>query len=236
MNLVDGVFIFVLAWGAYQGFSRGLISMVCHFGGFIAGIWVAGLHYISVAKFFGIRLGLMGLMTKKLNPFFVRELATEGFPQSAQSAGSALGEFPPSLWEPVYALQSGITGPTSAQLTADGLVKLFSFFLVFALVFFVLGFFLRIVGKLVTKFARIILLGGVNRAGGLALGLGTNALFLVIVVGMVTPLLYILGAGFPEGGFGTALVRHWDTSILMPYLNESWGLASWVLASCFQMV
>jgi uncharacterized membrane protein required for colicin V production len=68
MNLVDGIFFLVLAWGAFRGFSRGLISMVCRFAGFLAGVWLAGRYYIPVADFLGNRLGLEGLFTKIFIP------------------------------------------------------------------------------------------------------------------------------------------------------------------------
>ena len=236
MNLVDGIFFIVLAWGAYRGFSRGLISMICRFGGFLAGVWLAGLYYIPVAKFLGTRLGLKELLTKIFIPFCAGGVPAGSFPQFTPDAGSSLPGFPPSLWEPVHAIQGGISGMTSARLMADSLVKLVAFFLVFAVVSICLGAFLELLAKIATGFAHIVLLGGVNRVGGSAVGLINNALFLVVAVGMITPLLYSMSLGFWGDGFRTALINNWETSVLVPYFNKSWEVASQVLANFFQMV
>jgi len=88
---------------------------------------------------------------------------------------------------------------TSARLMADSLVKLVAFFLVFAVVSICLGAFLELLAKIATGFAHIVLLGGVNRVGGSAVGLINNALFLVVAVGMITPLLYSMSLGFLGG-------------------------------------
>ncbi|HHV34691.1 MAG TPA: CvpA family protein [Syntrophomonadaceae bacterium] len=236
MNLVDGIFFIVLAWGAYRGFSRGLISMICRFGGFLVGVWLAGLYYIPVAKFLGTRLGLKELLTKIFIPFCAGGVPAGSFPQFTPDAGSSLPGFPPSLWEPVHAIQGGISGMTSARLMADSLVKLVAFFLVFAVVSICLGAFLELLAKIATGFAHIVLLGGVNRVGGSAVGLINNALFLVVAVGMITPLLYSMSLGFWGDGFRTALINNWETSVLVPYFNKSWEVASQVLANFFQMV
>jgi len=236
VNLVDGIFFLILAWGAYRGFSRGLISMVCRFGGFLVGVWMAGLYYIPVAKFLGTRLGLKELLTKIFIPLCAGGAPAGSFPKIATTAGSALPGFPPSLWEPVHAIQSGISGVTSARLMADSLVKLIAFFLVFAVVSICLGACLELLGKILTRLAHIVLLGGVNRVGGLAVGLVNNSLFLVVAVGMITPLLYSMSLGFWGEGFRTALINNWDTSVLVPYFNKSWEVASQVLANLFQMV
>ena len=125
---------------------------------------------------------------------------------------------------------------TSARLMADSLVKLVAFFLVFAVVSICLGAFLELLAKIATGFAHIVLLGGVNRVGGSAVGLINNALFLVVAVGMITPLLYSMSLGFWGDGFRTALINNWETSVLVPYFNKSWEVASQVLANFFQMV
>ncbi|MGB4504570.1 MAG: CvpA family protein [Syntrophaceticus sp.] len=238
MNLVDGIFFLVLAWGAYRGFSRGLISTVCHFAGFLVGVWLAGLYYIPVAKFLGVRLGLKGIFSKIFIPFCAGGAPTGSFPQltPGPGAGPAFPGFPPSLWEPVQAMQSGITGVTTAQLMADSLVKLIAFFLVFAVVSIFLGRVLALLAKILTGLAHLVLLGGVNRLGGLTVGLATNALFLVIAVGMITPFLYSIGLGFWGDGFRTVLLNNWESSVLVPYFSKSWDVASYVLANFFQMV
>ena len=233
MNLVDGIFFIVLAWGAFRGFSRGLISMVCGFAGILVGVWAAGRYYISVADFLGNRLGLEGLFAKIFIPFCAGGASVGGGPQFASDAGSA---FPPSLWAPVDAMQNGMSGVTSAQLMADSLVKIIAFFLVFAVVSFCLGACLDLLAKILTGITDVVLMGGLNRLGGLALGLASNGLFLVVAVGMLTPLLFSLSLGFFGEGFRTALINNWEASVMVPHFNKSWEVAAQVLANLFHMV
>jgi len=127
--------------------------------------------------------------------------------------------FPPSLWEPVQAMQTGISGVTMAQLLADSLVKLVAFFIIFGLISGVLGAILGLVANILTRITHLVLLGGVNRLGGMAGGLIANGLFLVIAVGMLTPLIYSFG-------MGTALFNNWESSVMVPYFNKTWGVVA----------
>jgi len=223
MNLVDGIIFLVLAWGAFRGFSRGLIAMICSLAGLLIGVWLAGIYYIPLAHFLGNNLGLKKLFTNIFIPFCAGGPA-EGIPEVG-----GLPIFPPSLWEPVQAMQTGISGVTMAQLLADSLVKLIAFFIVFALVSGVLGAILGLVANILTRITHLVLLGGVNRLGGMAGGLIANGLFLVVAVGMLTPLVYSFGTG-------TALFNNWESSVMVPYFNRSWGLIAPILAEYFNMV
>jgi len=236
MNLVDGFFFLILAWGAFRGFSRGLIAMVCHFAGFLVGIWLAGLYYIPLAKFLGVRLGLKGLLSKALLPLCAGGIPAGEFPHLASDAGSASSAFPPSLWEPVQAIQNGVSGVTTAQLMADSLIKLIAFFLVFAVASGLLGAILELLARFLTGIAHLVLLGGVNRVGGLAVGLAMNGLLLIVAVGMITPLLYSFGLGLGGEGWRTVLIGNWESSVLVPYFTKSWEVAAQVLANFFLMV
>jgi uncharacterized membrane protein required for colicin V production len=223
MNLVDGIIFLVLAWGALRGFSRGLISMACSLAGLLIGVWLAGSYYIPLADFLGVNLGLKKLLTNIFIPFCAGG-TTGGTPEVG-----GLPIFPPSLWEPVQAMQSGISGITMAQLLADSLVKLIAFFIIFALVSAVLGAILGVVANILTRITHLVLLGGVNRLGGMAGGLITNGLFLVVAVGMLTPLVYSFG-------LDTTLFNNWESSVMVPYFNKSWGAVAPVLSECFKMV
>lgn len=235
MNLVDGIIFLCLAWGACRGFSKGLISMVCGFVAFLAGVWLAGQYYIQAAKFLGERLGLESIFTKVFIPFFAGGPA-ESVPQLPSEAVNTLPGFPPSLWEPVQALQTGISGVTGARIMADSLVKLIAFFLIFALASCLLRTILGLLARFLTGLANVTLLGGVNRMGGLGVGLVTNALFLVVAVGMLTPLVYSLSLGVAGEGFRTALLNNWQSSVLVPYMDKGWGAVAQVLALFLKMV
>ena len=87
--------------------------------------------------------------------------------------------------------------------------------------------------KIATRFAHIVC---GRRQGWAAPRSGLSIMpFLVVAVGMITPLLYSMSL-FWGDGFRTALINNWETSVLVPYFNKSWEVASQVLANFFQMV
>lgn len=240
MNLLDGIILVLLVVGAYRGFRRGLIGTAAGLLGFLGGVWLAGRYYIPFARILEQRLGLEDLFTRILAPFCAGMPVTGGaggIPFLDSAPGMAITGFPPSLWEPVQALNSGIGGVTIARILADSLVKLLAFFIVYALVSFCLGSLAGFLGGILTRVVNMVLLGGVNRMGGLALGLVTSALFVVVAVGMLTPFVFGLALGLPGAeGLRLALLNNWSTSVLIPYFTKSWSAVALVLAHVFRMV
>lgn len=237
MNLLDGIILILLVAGALRGYRRGLIGSAASFLGFLGGIWLAGRYYIPLAGLLEQRLGLEKLFTRILFPLCAGVPVSGGGPLIHSVPGADIPGFPPSLWEPVQALNLGIGGVALARTLADSLVKLLAFFLIYALASFFLGSLAGFLGGICTRIAGLFLLGGVNRLGGLALGLVTSALFVAVAVGMLTPFVFGLALGLPAAeGLRLALLNNWNTSLLIPYFTRSWGALALVLAHVFQMV
>lgn len=234
MNLLDGIILLLLVVAACRGFRRGLIGSAGSFLGFLAGVWLAGRWYIPFAKILGENLGLKELFARIFMPFCA------GIPVAGGSGGlpfavggSRMPGFPPSLWEPIQALNSGINGTTVARLLSDSLLKLLAFFLIFILAFWFLG----VLARILTRVADLVLLGWVNRLGGLVLGILTGALLVVVAVGMLTPVVFGIALGLPGAdSLRVAILNNWHTSVLLPYCSNSWWLVSLVLAHVFKMV
>lgn len=237
MNLLDGIILILLAAGALSGYRRGLIGAAASFLGFLGGIWLAGHYYIPLAGILEQRLGLEELFTRILFPFCAGIPVSGGEPLLNPVPGADVPGFPPSLWEPVQALNLGIGGVAIARTLAESLVKLLAFFLIYALASFTLGSLAGFLGGICTRIAGLFLLGGVNRLGGLALGLVTSALFVAVAVGMLTPFIFGLTLGLPAAeGLRQALLNNWNASLLIPYFTRSWGAIALVLARLFRMV
>ncbi len=232
MNLLDAVILLLLAAGAWGGCRRGLIGTAGGLLGFFGGIWLAGRWYLPLAEFLGERLGLEGLLARALIPFCAG-VPGGGFPAGVPAGGSGPPEtaFPPFLWEPWLGLASGVGGSALAHLLAGTLVKLGAFFLIWAVFGHLVGF----LAALLTRITHLFFLGGINRLGGLGLGLVNRLLVLVVVIGMLNPLVLSLASGLPSaGGWGEAFVSAWRTSLLVPYFTQGWNAAAPALELLFK--
>lgn len=237
VNFLDGIILLILAAGVWQGLRRGLIATAGSFLGFIGGIWLAGRYYLPFARFLGESLGLRKLFAGILFPFCAGIPAgiTEFFPAFTGGAEPATlhAGFPLSLWEPLNSLQAGLAGTSRALLLADSLVKLIAFFLIWVGAGFVIG----LIAAILTRVARLIFLGGVNRLGGAGLGLITQSLTLMVVVGMLTPVILGLTMGLTVPGTGwESLSNAWRTSLLIPYFTKGWEATAPVLQQVFQVI
>jgi len=234
MNIFDGIILLLLVGAAYRGFRYGLIGSAGNFLVFLAGVWLAGRWYVPFSKILGETLGLKGLFARVFIPFCA------GIPVYGGGGGmpfSPVPGFPPSLWEPIQALNSGINGVTVAHLLADSLLKLLAFFLIFVFVSCCLGGLVRILTGILTRAVDLAMLGWINRLGGLAVGFVTGALLVVVAVGMLTPVVFGIALGLPGAeSLRLAILNNWQTSVLLPYCTDSWWLMSLVLAHVFKMV
>lgn len=231
MNLLDAIITIILAVGAWRGYRRGLIITVGGFLGFLGGIWLAGRYYLALSQYLGEKLGLKEVFARVLIPFCAdvpTSTPGSGLPLSPSDPGFT--GYPQSFWEPWLGLKAGIGGATLAHLLAGALVKLIAFFLLWGIVSYLIWW-LAIV---LTRVARLFFLGGVNRLGGLGLGLITRALGLVVFIGMLSPVILSLAASLsPDLQWGQVLTKIWNTSLLVPYFMKSWNVAVPVLKYVF---
>lgn len=230
MNSIDLIILIILLLGAWSGFRRGLIITVGSFAGLIGGIWAAGRYYISVAQFLGERLGLDGLLTRALTPF------ASGIPvvvPSVSPAAQGAAGWPPSLWAPVGDAQAGIYGSGIAHSLSLSIIKVIAFLLIMGLV----SWAVMAIASFVSRAARLLLLGGFDRLGGVGFGLAVRALELVVVIGLLTPV--VLGLSMSISGTGDWLqtfYRVWGESALIPVFNSTWNQAAPVLQNIFRMI
>ncbi|MGB9793054.1 MAG: CvpA family protein [Thermacetogeniaceae bacterium] len=229
MNLLDWAIVLLLAWGAWDGYRRGLISKAGSLVGFLGGIWLAGAYYLPLAAFLGKSLGLERLLAALLLPLCAGA-STSGALPAIPGGGS--GAYPSPLWVPLLAMESGMSAYTRAHLLAGAVVKAFAFFLIMGGVAYAVG----MAAALLTPIANLLFLGGLNRLAGFGLGLLERALVLVVAAGMLTPLVFSFAIGAPVPGFADSIKRAWETSLLVPYLLRGWSAAAPVLQQFFHLV
>jgi uncharacterized membrane protein required for colicin V production len=231
MNLIDLIILLIILLGAWGGFRRGLILAAGGLLGFFGGIWLAARYYIPAAHWLGTQLGLERPLARILAPL------TAGIPAAApmitaRGLKTAPG-FPQSLWEPVQQATAGIHGGDLALSMADTILKVIAFLLIMACVALVVG----ALASLLSRIAHLLLLGGVDRLGGLCLGLVTRTLELVVVVGLLTPVVLGMSLNMPgTGGLLQGFFHAWRQSALIPLFDNGWNAVAPALKSLFQMI
>ena len=236
VNLIDGIILLLLAAGAWQGYRRGLICTAGGLIGFFAGVWLAGRYYLPFARFLGERLGLEKLLTAIFIPLCagipaggagILPFMTGMGPGAVDPSG-----FPPPLWEPVIALQSGLSAATRAHLLAGAVTKLIAFFIIWGCVTYLTG----LAAAVLTRVAHLFFLGGLNRLGGVGLGLVERTLAVTVAVGMLTPLVFSFALNASGSGVAAGIAKAWRTSLLIPYFTKGWNAAAPVLQQFFHMI
>jgi uncharacterized membrane protein required for colicin V production len=232
LNWIDVIILLILLGGVWQGFRRGLILTLGGLLGFLGGIWLAGRYYITAARFLGVQLGLDKLFAGILAPF------TANIPAAIPTirlfgSGSSSG-FPPSLWVPVSNAQAGIYGSGMAQSLALAIVKVIAFLLIMILV----GYLVMVVASFLSRAVHLLMLGGLDRLGGMGIGLVTRVLELVVVIGLLTPVVLGLSMGIPgQGGLVQSFSQAWHKSVLIPFFNGTWNtMVAPALKSLVQMI
>ena len=231
LNVIDVIILLILLAGAWRGFRNGMIITSGRLLGFLGGIWLAGRYYITAAQFLGAQLGLDKLLTGILTPFTANISAAV---PTIKTLGSGVSKgFPPSLWVPVSTAQAGIYGSGMAQSLALAIVKVIAFLLIMVLV----SYLVMIVASFLSQTVRFLMLGGLDRLGGVGLGLATRVLELAVVIGLLTPVVLGLSMGIPEqGGLLQSFFQAWHRSALVPFFNGTWNMMAPALKGLFQMI
>jgi uncharacterized membrane protein required for colicin V production len=232
LNWLDLIILLVLLGGAWGGFRRGLILTAGGLLGFLGGIWLAGQYYHSAAQFLGIKLGMDNLFARVLAPF-TANIPTATSTIRLFTTGSSKG-FPASLWMPVSNAQVGIYGSTMARSLALAIVNVIAFLLIMLLV----SWLVMMVASFLSRTVHLLMLGGVDRLGGVGLGLVTRVLELAVIIGLLTPIVLGLSVGIPEqGGLLRSFSQAWHSSLLIPLFNGTWNaLVAPVLKNFVQMI
>ncbi len=231
MNFLDLIILLIILFGAWGGFRRGLIVAAGDLLGFFGGIWLAVLYCRPVAQWLEVRLGLDKLIARILTPFTAG--IQSAVPMITAHAPVTAPGFLQSLWEPVLQASAGIHGADLALSLADTIVTVIAFLLILAAAVLAV----RTLAALFSKIAHLMLLGGVDRLGGLCLGIITRTLELVVVIGLLTPVILGMSISVPgTGGLLQGFFGAWHHSALIPLFNGGWNAVEPVLKSMVQRI
>jgi hypothetical protein len=134
---------------------------------------------------------------------------------------------------PVSDALAGIYGSEMAHQLSLAIVKVIAFLLIMALVICLV----MILASLLSKTVHGLMLGGLDRLGGVGLGLATGVLELAVIIGLLTPVVLGLSMGMPaQGGLLHYFYQTWRQSTLVPLLNGAWNMMAPTLKGLFQMI
>ncbi|MGQ9558649.1 MAG: CvpA family protein [Desulfurispora sp.] len=184
MNWLDWLLLAILLWLAWRGWQTGLVGAVTRVTAVVLGLALARQYYHPAALYLDRRWHLAAL----LDGLWSRQTALPGAGAGTPAlpglpGGQALTGLFHDLLLPAFAGWPG-AAPQLAQLKralSVGLLEL----LCFLLIFWGVAYLVRLAGRAVTRLLGLALLGPVNRAGGMLLGLGTGLLLDLLLLAVL---------------------------------------------------
>lgn len=192
MNYLDLLFLGVLAWGAWRGYRRGLITLAAGILGYIVGVLVA----LNWAEPLASLLDRQWEVSARGGAWLASYLPLPRFALDQQLSVPAIKQVDTWLagWPLPYSLKASLLtslarsggkdltlGEALGGLLVFWLLKM----LAVLLLFYLSVWFLRRLGVWLSRGWGFTPLGLPNRLLGLALGLGSQALYLSLFLGVV---------------------------------------------------
>ncbi len=209
MNILDGIILAVLVWGAWRGYRQGALNALTGLAGYLVGLVVAGVYTRGVTLYLESNFGLVSSLAVKLK---------SALPLSAPVAQLDMGlvgtaDITPLLEQtplPGF-LQDRLAGYVASPVTAmpavkylgDAIAQGLALMLMQAAVFLGLSFLVVVMLKLVAAFLtrglRATPLGPVNDLLGMVVGAGVKALVLAVLLGLLVPMAALGSGGSTKG-------------------------------------
>lgn len=229
MNIVDLVLILFLTLGAWNGFRRGLLESLAELIGNIVGFFTALKYYAALAAWLKVSFDLqMRLQTyfqeHLILPSAIKQIRLDKLPLF--SPGSYLDKvnLPVSLktqlTDYINSLEAslrmqGQLGDIIYQFLANILINAGAFLLIWFFVNFVVWLLVLTVKKLTEN----TIFSGINRMGGMVIGLLLSGFTLTILVGFISPVLQITNLAEPT--LFAAVLKSMNESQLLPHFQKA---------------
>ncbi|MFZ5645059.1 MAG: CvpA family protein [Bacillota bacterium] len=215
MNWLDILFLGIIIWYAWRGLLTGLVVGLAKLFGALIGLAAALNFYRPLADAVNLKFNLVSAIGR----FLPDPLKAGGglFPELKSSVDIIPLVTPGNVGTPNvawYGLQ-GI-GESVTKVLASGILDI----LCFIAIFLIVSNMVVIIGVIVGKISKIMLLGPLDRAGGLLLGAAKGGIIVAIVVAIVVSLQ--VPAAFIAGGQKPSLLSlALQKSFLAPYFIKA---------------
>jgi len=233
MNIVDLVIIGLLLLGAINGYRKGFVGSLVGVFSSIIGLIVAYKYYAVFEKWVDSRLGL-----EKTLGGFIGEHITLPQAVSQFKLGDNLFNDVSRYFDSLQ-LNAQIKGQllaylerieesmgSSLQLPLSDIINQYLAVIILSVAAFcIIWCSVNIILEMLTAIFRSLInttpLGQVDRLGGIAAGALLNALFLMVIIGLFTPL--IMMAGIAELGLLSPVISTIEKSELAPYFLSAFS-------------
>ncbi len=206
MNYLDIGILILLILGAVRGYRRGLLNALTGLVGIIFGAAIASSWARPTAEYVDAQYRI----TNKISVWLLDKLPDIVSIESSNDNGLLAGLFQ-ALTDKIMA--------ESAVVSNVGVLYNISFTLLVILVFLVLMFIaallLRLVAVLITRTIKHTVFGGVNRLGGLIVGVGTTTIVIGLILMVIAPFVTVGASAGADGIFGSVGLLV-NTSVLAP--------------------
>ena len=234
MNYIDWVILAILLWGAWRGYSRGVLSVFTGVVGYLAGLAAALIYAKPLAFFLEKQFAVTTTTANRLGgmpPQSVMTMSTQGM-GSGEMTKAVEGLSMPAFLKEQLLQQLPATGAANfGQAISHGLAVLLIQAAASIILILLATVLVRLLSGLVTRGIRYTVMGWANRVLGLVAGLAINGVILAVALGVISPLL-VLKSGL-QGGPLTGVAGVLDRSVLAPYLMQVFGAISAKLVGIF---
>ncbi|MHB8155797.1 MAG: CvpA family protein [Desulfocucumaceae bacterium] len=199
MNWLDILFLAIMAWYTWTGLRTGLVVGLAKLLGALIGLAAALNFYRPLADAVNLKWNLVSAIGKLLP---LPGKATGAVPPGSQGPAEIFFPFVGSPGSPAlpkmvsYSLH-GI-GESVTRMLASGILDI----LCFIILYLVVSKLVVVIGVVVSKMSRLLLLGPLDRAGGLVIGVVKGGIIVAILVAVIVslqlPAAYIAGGQKPS--------------------------------------
>lgn len=227
MNIVDLVIIVLLLLGAVDGYKKGFVGSLVGVAGSIIGLVAAYKYYAVFEKWLDGRLGIEKALGRFIGEHVTLPQAVSQFKLGDSlfnDVGSYLEglQFNPQIKAQLLTyldkIEKSVGG--SLQLSLNEIVyQYLAVILLSTASFLFIWFAANLVLQILAAFFRSLInttpIGSLDRLGGIVTGAVISALFVMVIIGLFTPLITM--AGIADLGLLAPVIRGFENSAFVPF-------------------
>lgn len=234
LNFIDFAIIILFGLAAIKGYRKGFIGSLIGFLGGIIALVLSIQLYIPFAGLLNAKFGILSSIHSFLTQHLPLPLEVSAVPINARGTNILLekiqGMALPQFIKIQVIEQAQEIMLSSAQLGLNTIGEVLIFLvartllngLALIILWVVLTNLLHWVAVILSKSLDSTFLGGVNRLGGLVVGIALNSLALMVFFGIFTLFLEVINQA--DSSMLVAIGKNVNQSVLVPYLLEGYKL------------
>lgn len=218
MNWLDILFAAIIGWNSWKGLKAGLVAGLARLLGVLVGLAAALNFYRPLADAVNLKWNLVSRLGDFI-PFLGKPAG--GVPPGAMELLSPLSQGSGGLAAVPREMFLGLQGigESVSRSLASGIIDIICFFIIFLLV----SQLVALAGAAAGRISRLILLGPLDRAGGMLLGAVKGCIIAAVLVAVMIA-LQLPAAYITEGQKYSVFSLALQKSTLVPYFVKALSL------------